>query len=250
MGKRVSVIILNYNGERFLRRLLLSLSKQTFRDFEIIFVDNASTDNSIKILRQSLQQKEFEDLNVKLVLNNQNFGYCAGNNIGAKYSQGEYLVFLNNDTYVSPKWLEELVKVLDEHPSIGVCQSKLLFAKTCKIQTIGNACDLFGRSGPCINDDVVVQGGVLFKGFFYASGAAFIIRREVFDKCRGFDEKLTYGDCDLSWRVRLCGYNIATALRSKCYHFGSYATKRVFPATIQSFNVYYFQRICCYGCTG
>ena len=235
--KYVSVILVNYNGEPFIKRLLLSLTNQTYKDFEIIFVDNASTDHSVKIFQEMLRHLQLEDIHVKIILNKENLGYCKGNNVGLKHAQGSYIVFLNNDTYLSTRWLEELVKVLDRYQSVGACQSKILFADTGELQALGNSFDVYGVSvKPFFDSRMGID--VLIDAFFCPSGTSMIVRREVLDKCGGFDEKLFYGDRDLGWRVRLFGYRMAMTLRSVCYHYGSYATKTLFPSVALSYFEY------------
>jgi len=225
MVVRVSVVILNFNGEVFVKDLMISLSKQTFKDFEVVFVDNASADNSITELQNIIENKCFQGTRVKIILNHSNLGYCAGNNVGLANSQGEYVVFLNNDTFVAPDWLEQLVRVLDRHSSVGACQSRIIFAQTNKVQTAGNLFDVYGWSlgikeeqNPDINT----------IGLFYPSGTSVIVRRNILDVCKGFDKLIFAGDYDLGWRIRLFGYQVATSNRSKCYHYGSYATRTLY----------------------
>jgi len=221
-----SVIILNYNGARFLKKLFKSLSNQTFKDFEVIFVDNKSTDNSLQLLREILSNRALKHLRVKTVKSNKNIGYCKGNNVGLKLTSSKYVVFLNNDTYVSKTWLEELVKVMETHPSIGACQSRLVKPQTNNIQSDGLFLDVYGW-----------PQGIIFRKNnpavsripFYVSGASMIIRKSALKKTGRFDEELFYGDFDLCWRLRLQGYHVAVALNSACYHLGSVATKMLFP---------------------
>ena len=181
MDECVSIVIVNYNGKNFIEGLLSSLSDQSIQNFEVIFVDNASTDNSAKILKKLLKEK-FSNLKVKIILNKKNLGYCAGNNVGLKYAKGNYVVFLNNDTYLHPNWLNELVKVLNEHPLIGACQSKLLSLTTADVQNVGNVCDKYGLStwGPRPRE--CNQNNLLVNTFFYPSGASFIIRNKIIDE--------------------------------------------------------------------
>lgn len=221
-----SVIIVNYNGARFLKNLFESLANQTFKDFEIIFVDNKSTDNSLQLLQEILSNKFPKNLRVKILKNNKNIGYCKGNNVGLKLANGKYVVFLNNDTYVSKTWLEELVKVMETQPSIGACQSRLIKPQTGNIQADGWFLDVYGWTQGIIfrkNNPAVSRIP------FYVSGASMIIRKSALEKAGSFDEELFYGDFDLCWRLRLQGYHVAVALNSVCYHLGSIATKMLFP---------------------
>ena len=130
MNKKVSIIIINYNGKRFLEKLLFSLAAQTYRNFEVIFVDNASIDGSIGFLRQFIDRVPLPREDVKIICNKRNLGFCIGNNVGLKYATGEYIAFLNNDTYVNSDWLEELVKVLENNEHVAGCQSKIIDAVT------------------------------------------------------------------------------------------------------------------------
>src|SRR5471030_135743 len=95
----VSVIIVNYNGERLLKDCLGSLNAQTFRDFETVFVDNGSKDNSIAVARELMPE-------IRIVTLSDNTGFTGGNNIGFKESRGHYIVLLNNDTECAPSFLD------------------------------------------------------------------------------------------------------------------------------------------------
>jgi hypothetical protein len=104
--KIVSIIIPHYNGEKLLYNCINSIYQNIDIDnFEIIVVDNASTDNSIKNI-----QNLFSD--VIVVSNKKNIGYSGGCNIGAQHAKGKYLIFLNNDTEHSDRWIEKLVDFL------------------------------------------------------------------------------------------------------------------------------------------
>lgn len=218
---KVSVMIVNYNGARFLEMLFSSLETQTFKNFEVIFVDNASTDNSLEIAKSFAKKK---DLNMKIVPLSNNFGFCKGNNIGFKYLKGMYIALLNNDTYVSPTWLEELVKTLDSDPLIGICQSKIVDLRN-KCIVYGNFLGVYGSSKSSKTFKIV--DGV-FDGPFYASGTSLIIRRELVERSGYlFDDKQFTGDMDLSWRIRLMGFRVVTSLRSICYHYQGYSSRIV-----------------------
>ena len=118
----VSVIILNYNGKRFLNKCLTSVLNSNYSNVEVILVDNASTDDSIKLVKESFGHSPV----LIIVKNSTNLGFAAGNNVGLSCSKGKYVVFLNNDTVVEPNWLIELVGVMETNAKIGAAQSKLL----------------------------------------------------------------------------------------------------------------------------
>src|SRR5438105_1777668 len=102
----VSIIILNYNAGNLLSECVRSIFKTTYDNFEVILVDNASKDYSHKKCKT-----EFE--RIRLIENEQNLGYCEGNNVGVKEAKGDYIVILNPDTIVEPSWLEELLSAYD-----------------------------------------------------------------------------------------------------------------------------------------
>lgn len=118
----VSVITVNYNGERFLPTYFLALDNLSYpKDkLEVIFVDNASTDNSVSYVKENFPW-------VKIIRNNKNLGFAEGNNVAICQAKGEYIALLNNDTVVDKNWLLELVKIAQSDASIGACTSKILF---------------------------------------------------------------------------------------------------------------------------
>jgi len=113
---KVSVIIVNWNGKQHLEESLGSLSKQTFKAFETILVDNGSVDGSIELV-----EKNFPT--VKIIRLNRNEGFCRGNNIGLQHARGDFIALLNNDTLVDMNWLEELFKAMTKHYHVGICAS-------------------------------------------------------------------------------------------------------------------------------
>lgn len=116
----VSVIIVNHNGEHHLHDLVQSLYQQTYKNFEVVFVDNASTDGSCSIIRKS-------SLKNKIIASERNNGFAGANNIGVKNSTGELLAILNNDTRVDANWLEAMVNLLLQDSSIGAVTPKIRF---------------------------------------------------------------------------------------------------------------------------
>jgi len=115
----VSVIIPNFNGEELLKDCLTSLKNQSFKEFEIILVDNNSTDNSLEYIENNFPK-------VRIIKLNKNFGFAKSINQGVKASKAKYVVFLNNDTEVEKNWLKNLVECVDNHPEVISVNSKLL----------------------------------------------------------------------------------------------------------------------------
>lgn len=105
----VSIILVNWNGVRHLPVCLNALRQQTFRDFEIILVDNASHDNSLDLLA-----RDFPEVNVIALKENQ--GFAGGSNVGIRAARGQFIILLNNDTEVDARWLEEVIAAFERHP--------------------------------------------------------------------------------------------------------------------------------------
>jgi GT2 family glycosyltransferase len=200
-----SVVILNFNGVRFLDPCLEALRKQEVEGgFEVLLVDNASTDDSVAHIRKYHPW-------VQLVESTVNLGFAGGNNLGIRKARGRYLVLLNNDTKVRPGWLRALVAAADADDKVGAVGAKLLFIDP--PGTIQNA-------GVLMLDDG--SGGD--RGFrepdtgqydrreevFGACGASVLYRREMLRDVGDFDETffMYYEDTDLSWRMRLAGWKV------------------------------------------
>jgi GT2 family glycosyltransferase len=115
----VSVVVLNWNGSQVVDQCLRSLHQQTYRNLEIILVDNASTDGSMEGVRD-----RFPD--VKLIVNERNLGFAGGNNVGIRASSGRYIMVLNNDTRLDSKCVEELKRGIEKDERYGACASKIL----------------------------------------------------------------------------------------------------------------------------
>jgi len=116
---QVSIIIVNWNGKTFLQDCLGALREQTYRAFEVIFVDNASKDGSVEYVSKCFPE-------VKIIALQNNLGFTGGNNAGLKITKGHYICLLNSDTRACPAWLENLVRAMDKNPQAGICGPKLV----------------------------------------------------------------------------------------------------------------------------
>lgn len=229
MPPRVTVVVPNWNGEKFLALCLGSLREQTFRDFETLLVDNGSTDGSV-----DLAHRDFPE--VKVIATGENRGFSAAVNLGIEASEAEFVVLLNNDTEQDPGWLEALVREADDHPEAGLLASKLVdFHDRRYLDGAGDALRLGGlpyRLGHGERD----RGRFDTPGYvFGACGAAALYRREMLDEVGLFDEDFfAYcEDGDLSFRAQLAGYKCFYVPDAVVYHIGSASTggKRSVTAT-------------------
>lgn len=209
----ISIIIVNYNAGHYLEKCLASLYETVPAGCEIILVDNNSADNSVQYVTSTYPMTH-------IIQNNENPGYGGGNNIGARYSRGEYLIFLNPDTITTTGWLEALIRPLAQNPQIGMTTSRiLLMSNPDAVNACGNDTHFSGLT-LCrgMNDQAAKFETLSTVGA--VSGAAFAMRKRDFEALGGFDETLFLymEDTDLSWRVRLAGYDCVFTPESIVYH--------------------------------
>jgi GT2 family glycosyltransferase len=212
-GITTSVVIVNYNGAAYLGDCLESVQRGLPLDCEIILVDNASTDESLRLVRERFPQ-------VKLLHSNHNLGFAGGNNFGAQLARGRYLVFLNPDTLVEPGWLQALLAPLESDPQVGLTTARIvLMSDPATINTCGNQIHLSGLT-LCRGADTPRELWDAPAEVSAVSGAAFAIRRDLFVEIGGFDSDffLYMEDTDLSWRARLAGYTCLYVPGSVVHH--------------------------------
>lgn len=129
----VSVIVLNFNGENYLERCLFSVLGTKYPNFEVIFVDNASTDSSLDLVKKTFGT----DKRLRIFKSNNNLGFSAGNNFGFCQARGNYVVFLNNDTIADPYWLTALIDAMEDDATIGLAGSTILSIDGKKLRGAG-----------------------------------------------------------------------------------------------------------------
>jgi len=209
-----SVIIPNWNGVRLLPTCLNALRSQTFRDFETIVVDDASTDDS-----RALLETDYPEVRVIALKKNRGFAHAA--NTGIRAAQGEVIVLLNNDTEADPHWLAEIANAFTNHPNAGMVVCKLrLFDQRDHLHSAG---DFYRVDGVPGNRGVWEPDRGQYddlRGLFGGCGGAVAYRKAMLDDIGLFDEALVANleDVDLNWRARWAGYAIAYAPRAIVYH--------------------------------
>jgi GT2 family glycosyltransferase len=198
---QIAVIIVNWNGRRHLERCLAALAAQTLPSFQVIVVDNASTDGSSEMVSQRFPS-------TCLIRNSANLGFAAANNVGIRACSAPFLATLNNDTEARVDWLEQLLETALSDPTVGMVASKMLFAhRPGMINSAGIALDRAGIAWDRQGGEPDVKGGVVREVFGPCAGAA-LYRRTMLDEIGLFDEDFFayLEDVDLAWRARLAGW--------------------------------------------
>ncbi|MFI3239207.1 MAG: glycosyltransferase family 2 protein [Bacteroidales bacterium] len=224
MSKQIAVIILNWNGEELIKRFLPSVCKYTNSDIaDVIIADNGSTDNSVEIIKHDFPK-------AKLLCLGKNHGYAEGYNIAIEETNYKYTLLLNSDVEVREGWLEPLYEFMEENEDTAACQPKIL---SC---TNPNMFEYAGAAGGYIdNMGYLYCRGRLFdtiepdegqynqvEDIFWASGAALMVRTEVYLRVGGLDGLFFahMEEIDLCWRINLEGYKIKYLPNSAIYHLG------------------------------
>jgi GT2 family glycosyltransferase len=214
----ISIIIVNYNGLRWLYDCLNAVFSQSYSNFEVIVVDNASGDGSAEFIRSHFGS-------VKLKQLDSNYGYAAANNIGLKFAQGEFIVFLNNDTKVLDNWLESLVDTYIHNVSY-----KILASIQLPDQEPNKTRDIMAYFGPSVYSSETNGRNIIDSVF--ASGASFITSKGWIGEVGYlFDENyfMVGEDFDLSFRTILLGGKIGYVKNSRLFHFTGGSSGEIKP---------------------
>lgn len=227
----VSIIIVNWNGRALLDECLLSLDIQTYRNFEIIFVDNGSQDDSLAFVREKFPF-------VITVALESNKGFTGGNIAGYQIARGEYIVLLNNDACLCERWLEYMVAALASDSRIGFCSSKIIIAGTNLIDSVGDSFTtaFTGTKIGELEDESHYTVKKIVPG---ACAAAVIYKRDMLDDIGFLDDDffLNHEDTDLNMRAWLAGWLCLYVPEALVYHKVSASI-----GALSDTSVYYFAR--------
>jgi GT2 family glycosyltransferase len=230
----VTILVLNWNGESLIKECIDSLKITDYAPYEILVIDNASTDSSIKIL------DNIEGITV--VKNSRNVGFAVGNNAGFRMARGKYIVTMNNDVIVEPSWLKDPIATMENDGTVGIISCRqmnyyqrdtidVLFyypTRFLLMQRMGRG-EIYGAK-PAHSRKGVVLG---------ASGAAVVYRKEMIEKIGAFEESFFayHEESDLYFRAFLAGWKCIYVPTSVVYHKGS-ATFNIVKKTF----IYYHER--------
>ncbi|MBI3397174.1 glycosyltransferase family 2 protein [Candidatus Woesebacteria bacterium] len=223
---KTSVIIVNYNGGTVLEKCLLSVGEIIYPIWELIIVDNGSTDNFESTIHK--YKKNFS--NIKIIRNETNKGFAPANNQGVKVATGKYILLLNNDTVVPKNLLSVMVEKMKRDETIGAMQPKIFIMD--KPGFLDNAGSFITKIGFLVHWGYDQKDGKEFmkeREVFTGKGACLMIRKEVVDNVGLFDEDFVsyFEDSDFCWRVWLSGRRVIFFPKISIRHKVGYTNKRI-----------------------
>jgi len=219
----VSIIVPNWNGKNVLRTCLNSLENLTYPNYEVIVVDNGSTDGSKEMIT-----KEFP--RVRLVANSRNLGFAGGCNLGVKFAKGDIIALVNNDATAKPSWLTKLVETVHQGTNVGVVGGVIFY---------DNPGDILWSSGARIDlisgiDWRVGHGKRLSQAktvgdIDYLPGTALVFPRKLLYRAGLFDENYFFYCEDLDWTlcVRRLGYSCKLNPSAIVWHKASMSRRKM-----------------------
>jgi len=213
----VSVVNVTWNGKEFLKKHLLSLKNLKYPKFEVIIVDNASTDGSVGFVRENYPE-------FKIIQNKVNLGTAEGSNVAIDQAKGEYIFWISNDMELDPYILDHLVACCQSDETIGICTVKMLRIKDEKlvdeIDSVGADLDILGfPASRGLNEKDLGQHNQA-SDIFFSFGGAMFIRKSLLSIIGGYDsDYLTLADdIDLCWRAHLAGFGVVVEPKAFLYH--------------------------------
>jgi GT2 family glycosyltransferase len=219
----VAVVILNWNGRKFLEQFLPSVMASVYGNINVVVADNASTDDSVSFLKTTYPQ-------IRIIENPSNEGFAKGYNSALQKVESDYYILLNSDVEVTPNWIKPVIDLMESDVAIAVCQPKLLayhnkaqfeYAGACGgwLDNLGYP---FARGR--VFDNCEMDNGQYDNAeeCFWASGAAMFVKAKAYHEAGGLDEFFFahQEEIDLCWRLQLAGYKVMAQPASVVYHVG------------------------------
>lgn len=230
---KVAVVILNYNGKKYLKDFLPPLLESDYPNFTVYVADNGSTDDSLVYLKNHFPRVRRIDLK-------ENFGFAEGYNQALKYVKSDYYVLLNSDVEVTKDWISPIIELMESDSLVAACQPKILaYHRKTHFEYAGASGGWMdswgypfcrGRVLSVVEEDQGQYDDT--QEIFWATGAAFFIRANLFHQLGGFDGDhfAHLEEIDLCWRIKRAGYKVMVCPKSLVYHVGggtlSYNTPR------------------------
>lgn len=233
MNPLISIIILNCNGMRFLATCLNSLRKQIYKNFEIILIDNGSTDGSVEFVKSNFSE-------IKIIENKENFGFAKANNQGLEIARGGYIATLNNDTIVDENWLKGLIEATEKDKGVGMVASKILLTEEGnKLDSVGVNIALDGMTRQRGRMEQDIGQYEKKEEILFPSACAALYSKKMIEEIGFFDEDFfAYcEDSDLGLRGRLAGWKAVYSPKAVVRHLYSQTGGRY-----SSFKAYLVER--------
>jgi len=219
----IAVIILNWNGRKYLEKFLPTLLKHSKNEAEVIVADNASTDDSVAFIQTNFPE-------VRIILNDENAGFAKGYNLALKRVEADYYVLLNSDIEVTGNWIQPVIRLMESDPKIAACQPKIRsYLEPKKFEYAGAAGGFLDKYG------YPFCRGRLFLSIeedhgqyddaceiFWASGACMFVKSAIYHEMGGLDEDFFahMEEIDFCWRLKNNGYRIMYCPTSTVFHIG------------------------------
>lgn len=227
MSKKIAILVLNYSGKNLLEKGLNSILNQSYKIFDVFLIDNASTDDSVKFVRNKYPE-------VKVITNKRNLGFSGGMNLGIKHiiNKGyEAIFFLDNDIVLDKNCLLKLSKVLFSRTDIAICTCTIMDWQRERVQVMGGYfLNILTGTNVGYGRGMTKEETKNIQPFevFVAPGGASIIKTELLKKIGFFDNRffVYYEDIDLNWRAINYGYKIYNCPQAYVYHLGSATNSR------------------------
>lgn len=220
---KVAVVILNWNGLKYLRQYLPSVLRSVWPGLEIVIGDNASTDGSVDFIRS-------EYPNIRVIQNDDNYGFTGGYNKVLSQVDADYYILLNSDVEVSPGWIAPVINLMESDPLIAAAAPKIIaFNQKDSFEHAGAAGGFIDKYGyPFCRGRMFYEiekdkGQYQQSGeVFWATGAAMFVKRKHWDEAGGFDDRFFahMEEIDLCWRLKNMGYKVMYCAESEVFHLG------------------------------
>ncbi|MBC8319482.1 MAG: glycosyltransferase family 2 protein [Bacteroidetes bacterium] len=221
--KKTALVILNYNGAKFLKKFLPVVIEHSSMDAEIWVADNCSTDGSVELLGE-----QFKDVN--LIQNETNGGFATGYNMALRQIKTDYYILLNSDIEVCENWIKPVIELMESDANIGACQPKIRsYSQKEKFEYAGASGGYIDKYGYPFCRGRIFQSLENDEGqydenaeVFWATGACMFIRADIFHHLQGFDDDFFahMEEIDLCWRMKSMGYKVVVCPSSIVYHVG------------------------------
>ncbi len=210
----VSVIIVNYNGQKWLKKCFDSLMDQTYKNFEIIFVDNNSSDDSIEFI-----EKNYKNKRIKVIKSDKNLGFAGGNNLGIKEAKGDYILFLNNDTWVENNFIKDIFDFYKNNSYDIVAPYERSYDPDINLEPYKISIDILGHP-------IYFKKEISKSKEFYLSGVSLFFSKNLYQETGGLDNNffMYFEETDWFWRLNLLKKTFSHIPEVFVYHKGAGST--------------------------